>query len=108
MAPRTKKERIFRHMAREVPDYKIVHLDRYELDDKLGYALFSKDEPFERAPFAKKYLGHWLRLAKIRHGEDANIEIWGDYDIDFNRYRLGGAVRSKRYTREKNRLLTAR
>lgn len=88
MAPRTKKERIFRHMAREVPEYKLVLLDRDELLDDVTFGGNVTDSTF----LLKKYLGNWLRFVQIRWGSDVEINVFSDYDIDFNRYRLGGKV----------------
>lgn len=88
MPPRSKKERVFRHMAREVPDYKIVRLYRDELlDFEWSHA---KEDPSKW--FIEKYLGWWIRLTKIKYGENIQLDLFSVFDIDYNAYRLGGRI----------------
>lgn len=79
------KDRVFRHMARDAPDYKIMYVDRDELVEQLEFPLWFQ-----------KSMSHWQRLMDIKHkGEYLEFKHWQDYDIDFNRYRYGMAVREK-------------
>lgn len=96
---RSKKERIFRHMAREVPDYKIVFLDRDVLADEVDKAGLNPYGDSYLTFFFEKYLGNWERLVKIKHGQDTPIEIFSEYDVDFNRYRLGGRLASENWAK---------
>lgn len=92
MPVRSKKERIFRHMARDVSDVKRVWVDRDDLIDQIAFGGRSNPDT-KVADLVDMHLKNWVRLVKIKYGECVEIDIFTDYDIDFNRYRFGGRVR---------------
>ena len=83
MPRKLRKDRVFRHMARDAPDYKILYVDSDELARWNEFPVW-----FQKA------MSHWQRLMVIKHeGADFEFKHWQDYDIDFHRYRYGMEVR---------------
>lgn len=91
MARKLDKDRVFRHMAKEVPNYKVVYISRDDLLD-----MHRRDVESAKCPVrVRKVYNHWRRLAEIKFGNYVDYETFTDYDIDFDRYRYGMVAREK-------------
>lgn len=77
MAPRTKKERIFRHMAR---------------DTSLVFHMVSARsewiEALDTPPEVAKALQKWQNFVRFRYGGDVKFHISTELDPDFNLVHL--------------------
>ena len=64
MGPRTKKERVFRHMARDTSDQIVV----YSRDS-------AWDEDLDVPEHVRNSLDNWGRWMKIKHGSDVRFKF---------------------------------
>ena len=79
------KDRVFRHMAKDVGDYLILYVDSDEI-------LKTNEFP----PWFVKRSEWWRRMVGIKHKGAAEIHMRSDYDLDFMRHRFGMEARVRR------------
>lgn len=84
------RERALRYLAKDVPDYKRVFVDRNDLLEDFEYS----HQGFGPPDLVASFLKHWLRMMEIKHeGRARVVTLDAQYDIDFNRYLITGRIR---------------
>lgn len=82
MTTRLRKERVFKHMARDTPDRKVMWVCREEVLRELEFPKWFVDTQ-----------ELWFKLMEIKHGKNVKVHTFSDYDFDFNRVRFVSEVR---------------
>lgn len=78
-------DRMRRHMARDTPDSIIIYVDAYDIRSD-----------GDLASITEQLFGRWKKKMEIKHerkNPEGRIDIYQEFDIDFNRYRVGARIR---------------